>query len=158
MEILLLYIVARGGCFMQVKDLMSGSPITVDREETVSAAARLLSRHNVGALPVTTQGGKLVGMLTDRDITVRCVAANYDPNITRVRTIMSTGAVTVRAEESGLQAAKTMGKHQVRRLPVTQDGKVIGMLSQKDLVAGKTADADAVKAFREVFEQDHSDG
>ena len=142
---------------MQVKDLMSGSIITVDREETVSAAARLLSRHNVGALPVTTQGGKLVGMLTDRDITVRCVAANYDPNITRVRTVMSTGAVTVQAEESGLQAAKTMGKHQVRRLPVTHDGKLVGMLSQKDLVGGKTVDEAAARAFREVFEQDFCD-
>ena len=139
---------------MQVKDLMSDSPITVDREETVAAAARLLSRHNVGALPVTTQGGKLVGMLTDRDITVRCVAANYDPNITRVRTVMSTGAVTVKAEESGNQAAKTMGKHQVRRLPVTQDGKLVGMVSQKDLVTAGALDTASVRAFREVFEQD----
>ena len=137
---------------MQVKDLMSGSPITVDREETVSAAARLLSRHNVGALPVTSQGGKLVGMLTDRDIAVRCVAANYDPNITRVRTIMSTGAVTVPAEESGLRAAKTMGKHQIRRLPVTENGKLVGMLSQKDLISGKSLDEDSIRAFREVFD------
>jgi CBS domain-containing protein len=142
---------------MQVKDLMSGSPITVDREETVSAAARLLSRHNVGALPVTSQGGKLVGMLTDRDIAVRCVAANYDPNITRVRTIMSTGAVTVPAEESGLRAAKTMGKHQIRRLPVTENGKLVGMLSQKDLISGKSLDEDSIRAFREVFDQDQND-
>lgn len=142
---------------MQVKDLMSGSPITVDREETVSAAARLLSRHNVGALPVTSQGGKLVGMLTDRDIAVRCVAANYDPNITRVRTIMSTGAVTVPAEESGLRAAKTMGKHQIRRLPVTENGKLVGMLSQKDLIGGKSLDEDSIRAFREVFDQDQND-
>lgn len=142
---------------MQVKDLMSGSPITVDREETVSAAARLLSRHNVGALPVTSQGGKLVGMLTDRDIAVRCVAANYDPNITRVRTIMSTGAVTVPAEESGLRAAKTMGKHQIRRLPVTENGKLVGMLSQKDLISGKSPDEDSIRAFREVFDQDQND-
>ena len=141
---------------MQVKDLMSGCPITVDREETVAAAARLLSRHNVGALPVTTQGGKLVGMLTDRDITVRCVAANYDPNITRVRTVMSTGAVTVKAEESGIQAARTMGKHQVRRLPVTQDGRLVGMLSQKDLVLGNPGN-EAAKAIREVFESDHAE-
>ena len=142
---------------MQVKDLMSGSPITVDREETVSAAARLLSRHNVGALPVTSQGGKLVGMLTDRDIAVRCVAANYDPNITRVRTIMSTGAMTVPAEESGLRAAKTMGKHQIRRLPVTENGKLVGMLSQKDLISGKSLDEDSIRAFREVFDQDQND-
>lgn len=141
---------------MQVKELMSNSLITVDREETVAAAARLLSRHNVGALPVTTQG-KLVGMLTDRDITVRCVAANYDPNITRVRTVMSTGAVTVDAEETGLQAAKTMGKHQIRRLPVTREGKLVGMLSQKDLVTGSPSSEASNRAFREVFESSQFD-
>ena len=135
---------------MQVKDLMSSSVISVDREETVAAAARLLSRHNIGALPVTTQGGRLVGMLTDRDITVRCVAANFDPNITRVRTVMSAGTVTVNADESGANAAKTMGKHQIRRLPVTSDGKLVGMLSQGDLVTGGSADEGA-KALREVF-------
>ena len=142
---------------MQVKDLMSDSPITVDREETVAAAARLLSRHNIGALPVTTQDGKLVGMLTDRDITVRCVAANYDPNITRVRTVMSSGAVTVTAEESGKQAAKAMGKHQVRRLPVTQNGKLIGMLSQKDLVTATRSDEFTSSAFRDIFESNQDD-
>ncbi len=122
---------------MQVKELMSNSLITVDREETVAAAARLLSRNNVGALPVTTQG-KLVGMLTDRDITVRCVAANYDPNITRVRTVMSTGAVTVDAEESGLQAAKTMGKHQVRRLAGDPGGEAGGHAESEGPCNGKS--------------------
>ncbi|MBQ1678958.1 MAG: CBS domain-containing protein [Oscillospiraceae bacterium] len=137
---------------MQVKDIMSSHLITVDREETVAAAARLLSRHNVGALPVTAQGGKLVGMLTDRDITVRCVAANFDPNVTRVRTVMSAGAVTVPAEESEIRAARTMGKHRVRRLPVTQNGKLVGMLSQGDFAACAEQSGDTAKAFREVFE------
>ena len=137
---------------MQVKDMMSSHLITVDREETVAAAARLLSRYNVGALPVTAQGGKLVGMLTDRDITVRCVAANYDPNVTRVRTIMSSGAVTVPAEESSLQAAKTMGRHQIRRLPVTQNGRLVGMLSQGDLSASPERNPAVSDALREVFE------
>ena len=78
---------------MQENERLSSRLLTVDREETVAAAARLLSRHNLGALPVTS-GGKLVGMLTDRDITFRCVAANCDPNTTRVRTIMNAGLIT----------------------------------------------------------------
>ncbi|MBR4194040.1 MAG: CBS domain-containing protein [Oscillospiraceae bacterium] len=137
---------------MQVKDLMSSHLITVDREETVAAAARLLSRYNVGALPVTTQGGKLVGMLTDRDITVRCVAANFNPNITRVRTVMSAGPVTVQAEESDIQAAKTMGKHQIRRLPVTQNGRLVGMLSQGDFAACSAMSKETAQALRQSFE------
>lgn len=136
---------------MQVKDLMSSHLITVDKEETVAAAARLLSRHNVGALPVTAQGGRLVGMLTDRDITVRCVAANFDPNITRVRTVMSSGTVTVPAEESGEKAARTMGKHQVNRLPVTENGRLVGMLSRADFAAYAGQSGEAAQALRASF-------
>ena len=119
---------------MKVKDRMSSHLISVDREETVAAAARLLSRHNIGALPVTANGGRLVGMLTDRDITVRCVAANFDPNITRVRTVMSSGPVTVPAAEDTGAAAKLMAAKRVCRLPVTEDGRLVGMLSQGDIL------------------------
>ena len=136
---------------MQVKDMMSSHLITVDSEETVAAAARLLSRYNVGALPVTARNGKLVGMLTDRDITVRCVAANFDPNLTRVRSVMSAGAVTVPAGETGIQAARTMGRHQVRRLPVTENGRLVGMLSQGDLAVCAGQSGEAAEAFREAF-------
>ena len=132
---------------MQVQNLMSTHLITVDKEETVAAAARLLSRHNIGALPVVSQEGKLVGMLTDRDIAVRCVAANFDPNITRVRTVMSSGAVTVAAEESGAAAARTMGKRQFHRLPVTQDGKLVGMLSRGDFAAYAAQSSEAAQAL-----------
>lgn len=137
---------------MNVRELMTSRLVTVDKEETVAAAARLLSRNNVGALPVTAQGGRLVGMITDRDIAIRCVAANFDPNITRVRTIMSAGAVTVGPEESGLKAAKTMGRHQVRRLPVTENGKLVGMLSQGDLALHDGGDPDTARAFQEIYE------
>ena len=137
---------------MKVQDIMSSHLITVDREESVAAAARLLSRHNIGALPVTSREGKLVGMRTDRDIAVRCVAANFDPNVTRVRTVMSSGAVTVPAEASSLEAARTMGKHQLRRLPVTSNGRLVGMLSQGDFAVSTDRSAEAAEAFSEVFQ------
>ena len=136
---------------MNVEELMSANPVTVDREETVAAAARLLSRHNIGALPVTTGSGRLVGMITDRDITVRCVAANFDPNVTRVRTVMSTGPVTADPALSPLEAARTMAKKQVRRLPVTKDGRLVGMLSQGDL-ANADPSGETARAFRAVFD------
>ena len=137
---------------MKVQDVMTSHLITVDREETVAAAARLLSSHNIRALPVTSGEGRLVGMLTDRDITVRCVAANFDPNITRVRTIMTTGAVTVPAEESTGTAARIMGRSQVRRLPVTSNGKLVGMVSQGDFATSADYSVEAAQAFLEVFQ------
>ena len=117
---------------MEIRNYMTKGLITVDREETVAAAARILSSRNIGALPVTS-GGRLVGMLTDRDIAVRCVAADFDPNLTRVRTIMSAAPVTVSASEDAASAAGTMARHRIRRLPVTENGRLIGMLSRSDL-------------------------
>ena len=136
---------------MKVREIMTPRPVAVGTDEPVAAAARLLSRHNVGALPVTAQGGRLVGMLTDRDIAVRCVAANFDPNITRVRTVMSSGPVTVPAEESGEKAARTMGRHRVQRLPVTENGRLVGMLSRGDFAAYADRSGEAARALRTSF-------
>lgn len=136
---------------MQVSDLMSAGLISVDREETVAAAARILSSHNIGALPVTASSGRLVGMLTDRDIAVRCVAANFDPNVTRVRTIMSASPITVSASEDPVAAARTMVKKQVRRLPVTENGRLIGMLTQGDLANAADASPEAALALMDSF-------
>ena len=69
---------------MNVKEVMSGRPITVSPEESAAVAARLLSRHNIGALPVCSKNGSLKGMITDRDIVLRCIAADEDPQTTKV--------------------------------------------------------------------------
>lgn len=136
---------------MLVQDVMNSHLITVEQDETVAAAARLLSRHNVGALPVIGPGGRLKGMLTDRDIAIRCVAANFDPNLTRVRSVMSTGAVTIPAGADSVEAARTMAKAGVRRLPVTENGKLVGMLSQGDF-ANCPPSPETARAFQAVFQ------
>ena len=74
---------------MLVKDVMSQRVVTVAPEESAAVAARLLARYNVGALPVCTSEGRLKGMVTDRDIVLRCVAAEEDPERTRVSEIMT---------------------------------------------------------------------
>lgn len=139
---------------MQVQNVMSTHLITVDKEETVAAAARLLSRHNIGSLPVTTREGKLVGILTDRDIAVRCVAANFDPNITRVRSVMSGSPVTVSAEASTDEAAGIMSRHRVCRLPVTEQGRMVGMVSQGDFAAADDGSGEAARACLAAFPSD----
>ena len=137
---------------MLVSDLMTRNVVTAPPSCTAAEASRLLHVHNIGALPVTT-GGRLVGMITDRDITVRCVAANFDPNITRVRTVMSTGTVTASADQSPVEAARLMGQKQVRRLPVTENGRLVGMLSQGDLANAADRSGETAQAFRAVFDQ-----
>ena len=79
---------------MKVSDIMSGRVVTIGQKEPVIAAARLLKRMNLGALPVTDDSGRLRGILTDRDIVLRCVAAGADPKTLEIREIMSRGVVT----------------------------------------------------------------
>lgn len=134
---------------MQVKTLMTGRAVCVDETETVAAAARLMSRYNVGALPVCS-GGRLEGIVTDRDVALRCVAAGLDPNNTRIRAVMTAGAVTVGAEKDAAEAARLMAQRRIRRLPVEEHGAVVGMLSLGDLAAHPDCSTETAEAFADI--------
>ena len=95
---------------VRVRDIMTRQVIRVDQEEPVAVAARMLSRYNVGALPVCDQDGRIRGMVTDRDIVLRCVAADRDPERTPVRHVMTGRVVTVGAEQPLLAAAEKMAE------------------------------------------------
>ena len=127
---------------------MSERVVTIDQREPVIAAARLLKRMNLGALPVTDRSGKLVGMLTDRDIVVRCVAAGGNAREMTVGDIMSRGVVTASPESEVSDAARRMGRGQVRRLPVVEGGKLVGMLSLADMA--RRCDMEAAAALADI--------
>lgn len=135
---------------MQVKDLMSSGVISITPEENASLAARLIARHNIGALPVCSSDGKLRGILTDRDIVLRCVAADSSPEQTRVKDIMTRGVITVSPEDDIREASRLMASGQVRRLPVVEEGRVVGMLSLGDLARTQQFDMEASKALSEI--------
>lgn len=135
---------------MKVKELMSGSVICIAPEETVSVAARTLSRHNIGALPVCSRDGKLCGVVTDRDLVTRCVASGRNPAVTTVGEIMTGQVFTVGANMEAGVAAHLMGRQQVRRLPVTEDGKLCGMVSLGDLSRCEDTALDATDALAEI--------
>ena len=118
---------------MKIKDCMTKNVISVGVSEPVAVAARLMSRYNLGALPVQNADGRLCGMVTDRDVVLRCVAARRDAEHMRVGEMMSTGILAVEASEDISRAAQMMSRAQLRRLPVTQNGKLTGMLSMADL-------------------------
>lgn len=125
---------------MKVKDLMSKKLITISPEENAAVAARLLSRYNIGALPVCSGDGKLRGMVTDRDIVLRCVAADEAPERTKISEIMTRRVITV-DEEVGVEAASAlMAREQIRRLPVQRQGHLVGMVALADL-CDKSCDA-----------------
>lgn len=137
---------------MVVRDLMNPGVVSVEPTSTAAAAARLISRHNVGALPVCGGDGKLRGVVTDRDIVLRCVAAEDDPAQTPVRDIMTRSCVTVSPNADCREAARLMSAQQVRRLPVVEEGKVVGMLSLGDLAKCHRFDMEAAQALSEISE------
>ena len=135
---------------MQVRDYMSPSVVSITPEESAALAARLLARHNVGALPVCGPEGNLRGMVTDRDIVLRCVAAEEDPARTRVKDIMTRGCAAVAPDADPREAARLMAEKQVRRLPVVENGRVVGVVSLGDLARSQRYDMEASKALSEI--------
>jgi CBS domain-containing protein len=113
---------------MKVKDLMTPNPTVVRPEDSTSQAATLMKQQDCGAIPVVSDGGMLVGIVTDRDIVVRVVAAGKDPKATPVSTAMSADPVTLSPNSSADEAEKVMADRQVRRLPVVEDGHLVGIL------------------------------
>jgi len=135
---------------MKVKDMMTRNIITISDDELASVAARILSRHNIGILPVCDQAGKLCGMITDRDVLIRCIAADKEPGKTPVREIMTQRVVSCNSNDSVEEAAKTMAREQVRRLPVVDEKKLVGMLSLGDLSMNKTLKMEASNCLAEI--------
>ena len=135
---------------MQIQDVMSTNVASVSTEDSVAVAARLLSRRNVGVLPVLGPGGRLKGIVTDRDIVLRCVAASFDPAMTRVRQIMSSNPLSLHPEDSAETAGKLMAQNQVRRLPVTENGRLVGLVSLSDLASSPVHQDEAASAFQHI--------
>ena len=128
---------------MEIKDLMNPSVVTIEPTASAALAARLLSRHNVGSLPVCGEDRRLRGMVTDRDIVLRCVAAEEDPAQTLVRDIMTRGCASVSPHEDCRAATRLMAQQQVRRLPVVEEGKLVGIISLADLARSQRFDMES---------------
>ena len=135
---------------MKLRDIMSQTVVKVQPQESVAVAARLLANHNIGALPVCDREGKLCGMVTDRDLVTRCVAANRSPERTKVQDVMTGRLVCASAEMDVSVAAHLMSREQVRRLLVIDNGKLCGMVSVGDLAGREESSYDAAEALEGI--------
>ena len=135
---------------MKVSEIMARDVVSVGRDEPVSCAARLMERYNIGAVPVSGEDGRIVGVVTDRDIITRCVALGERPAQTPVKRIMTKKAVTVNAGDDVRRAAQLMAARRVRRLPVVEDDRVVGMVSLGDIAALGHFDMEASLALSEI--------
>ncbi len=116
-----------------IRDVMTSNPTTIGADEPVTRAARMMRDEDVGVAPIV-DGDRLVGTVTDRDITIRVVAEGKDPETTSVREIASTKLVTIDPLQDLDEAIRLMAEHQVRRLPVVEeDGRLVGIVAQADV-------------------------
>ena len=135
---------------MKVSDIMTKNVVKISPEESVEVAARALNHYNIGALPVCSSTGQLCGLVTDRDLVTRCVAAGKDPGKVTVREVM-TGQLACASPDMEIGvAARLMGSRQVRRLPVVEGGRLCGMLSLGDLSKQEDSIMDAADALADV--------
>jgi CBS domain-containing protein len=115
-----------------VKDAMTSDVKTAAPSVSLADAAKLMKQEDVGSVPVV-DGERLIGMLTDRDIVVRGIADGSDPHAVTAGDIASRDIVTVRPDDDLEEALRLMAQHQVRRLPVVDDGHLVGVLAQADV-------------------------
>ncbi|MET3932682.1 CBS domain-containing protein [Arthrobacter sp. OAP107] len=115
------------------RDIMTGGAECIGVNETLEQAARKMKDLDVGSLPICGEDNRLKGMLTDRDIVVRCLADGGDPKSTKAGDLAQGKPVTIGADDTVEEAIRTMQQHQVRRLPVIDGHDLIGMLSQADI-------------------------
>ena len=116
-----------------VRNLMKPNPLTFDESATVLEAARAMRDRDIGDVLVTGSGGKLAGIVTDRDIVVRGIADGRDPNNTKLREICSGSLTSVRPDDSYETAVGRMRESSVRRLPVVDGDRPVGIVSIGDL-------------------------
>src|SRR6266511_1489107 len=115
-----------------IRDVMTPSQQTVESGSPAVEAARLMKQVDAGMIPVV-EDGKLLGTVTDRDIVLRVIAEGKSPQATTVGEIASTEVVTVKPEQVLDEALELMAHHQIRRLPVVEEGRLVGIVAQADV-------------------------
>lgn len=135
---------------MKLREIMTKNVVRIRPDEPVAVAARALAQYNIGMLPVCGYDGRLCGLVTDRDIVTRCLAAGKDPGRTTVAQVMTGRLVTGKPDMEVSAAAHLMGQEQVRRLPVLENGRLCGMVSLGDLANREESSMEAGDALSEI--------
>ncbi|PAV28846.1 CBS domain-containing protein [Virgibacillus profundi] len=134
----------------QLRNLMTSNVFTVNESQTIQEAAAMMSESNIGALPVINNNGQMVGIITDRDITLRSTAQGEAAQ-TPVSQVMTAQQVVQGTPDMDVrQAAELMSQQQIRRLPVVENGQIIGMVALGDLAVDNQFDGAAGQALSSI--------
>ena len=137
----------------KAQDIMTKNPTCVTPETRITDAARRMRDEEVGILPVVEREGstRLVGVVTDRDIAVRCVAEGHDSSKCSVREAMSSDVRTAKPTDDVDALMETMGREQIRRMPIVDDrGELVGIVAQADLLTRADDDRKAERTVEKI--------
>ena len=138
---------------MKAQDIMTKNPTSVTPETPVKTAARKMKDEDVGILPVVEKDGskRLVGVVTDRDIAIRCVAEGHDSSKCSVREVMSSSVKTAKVDDDVDDVMDAMSKEQVRRIPIVDKaGELVGIIAQADIVKEAKDDKKAERTVENI--------
>ncbi|MDQ3620421.1 MAG: CBS domain-containing protein [Actinomycetota bacterium] len=134
------------------RDIMSGSAECVGENDSILDASKKLAKLDIGSMPICGEDDRLKGMLTDRDIVVKVLAEGRDPSSTTAGELAQGKPVTIGADDSIQEALQTMASNKVRRLPVIDGQRLIGMVSQADIA--RAGDDDSTGQLVELISQE----
>ena len=134
---------------MKVKDCMCEDVCCVRPETKIQEVAKLMNQNHIGCVPVCDDNNCICGIVTDRDIILRCVACDKETNNTPISDIMTTNVCCCNPETDVKEAEKIMSDNQIRRIPVVDNNKVVGMLTLGNLASNKYVDENGVYATLE---------
>ena len=135
---------------MKVRDIMTRDVDFANKYDSVLTVAKLMKHHNVGAIPIVENAEKVLGMVTDRDIVLNMADYNFDPANTFALKLMTDKLYTVKPEADLSSALALMKKQQIRRLPVMEDNKLVGMLSIGDIAVRSDYNMEMSEAISEI--------
>jgi CBS domain-containing protein len=122
------------------RDIMSGGVDCIGENETIAEAARKMAQLGVGALPICGDDDRLKGMVTDRDIVIKVIAEGKDPNTCKAGELAQGKPVTIGADDSLQELVRTMAQYHVKRVPVIDGHRLVGIVSEADVAASAPQD------------------
>jgi CBS domain-containing protein len=136
---------------MKLRDMMTPSPTAAKPTDTVSQVAEMMKQEDVGSIPIV-ENDRLIGIITDRDITVQVVAAGKDPKQETVADYMTADPLTGTPDMRDREALELMGREQIRRLPVVENGRLVGMVAMADFARESDHEDEVEEALEEISE------
>lgn len=134
---------------MELRNIMTKTVATITPEDTVERAAQMMKEYNIGSIPVC-RGEEVVGMITDRDITLRSSATGKNAHQQKVREIMTSNPVVGTPDMDIKDASRIMSERQIRRLPVVENNKVVGIVALGDMAVEPKFSDEAQSALSNI--------